>query len=69
MLTSKTNFLFARSQEIDGETLYLKLKEKGVLVRHFNKARISNYLRITIGSLDETVALINAIKEILGEIK
>ena len=61
--------MFTKSDKINGKDLYLKLKEKGVLVRHFDKARISNYLRITIGSLDETVALINAIKEILGEIK
>ena len=66
---SSANFVFTKSDKINGKDLYLKLKEKGVLVRHFDKERISNYLRITIGSLDETVALINAVKEILGEIK
>ena len=66
---SSANFVFTKSDKINGKELYLKLKEKGVLVRHFDKERISNYLRITIGSLDETVALINAVKEILGEIK
>lgn len=66
---SSANFVFCQSDKINGKELYLKLKEKGVLVRHLDKERISNYLRITVGSYDETVALINAIKEILGEIK
>ncbi len=66
---SSANFVFCKSGVIDGKELYLKLKDKGVLVRHFDKERISNYLRITVGSFDETVALINAVKEILGEIK
>lgn len=66
---SSANFVFCKSDVIDGKDLYLKLKDKGVLVRHFDKERISNYLRITVGSFDETVALINAVKEILGEIK
>ncbi|MBO5926741.1 MAG: aminotransferase class I/II-fold pyridoxal phosphate-dependent enzyme, partial [Clostridia bacterium] len=66
---SSANFVFTKSDKINGKDLYLKLKEKGVLVRHFDKERISNYLRITIGSFEETVALINAVKEILGEIK
>ena len=61
---SSANFVFCESDKINGKELYLKLKEKGVLVRHFDKARISNYLRITIGSFEETVALINAVKEI-----
>ncbi len=65
---SKTNFVFCKHDKVDGKTLYLKLKENGILVRRFDLDRISNYLRITVGSIDETLALISAIKKILGEI-
>ena len=43
----------------------LKLKEKGVLVRHFDAPRISNWLRITIGTPDDMTALLRALDEIL----
>ena len=62
---SRANFLFARSDKIGGEELYLKLKERGVLVRHFNDARICEYNRITVGSLEEMQILVYNIKEIL----
>lgn len=64
---SKTNFLFARHPEADGETLYKKLREKGILVRHFGLEAVRDYLRITIGAREECEALIAALKEILGE--
>ena len=66
-LDSKTNFIFAKSDKILGENLYLKLKEKGILVRHFKKQRISDYIRVTVGSASEMQAFITAVKEILGE--
>ncbi|HHU60365.1 MAG: histidinol-phosphate transaminase [Bacillota bacterium] len=50
---SKTNFLFAKHEKMAGEDLYLKLKDQGILVRHFNQERISDYLRITIGTPEE----------------
>ncbi len=65
MTDSKTNFLFVRHEKVDGETLYLRLKEKGILVRHFSQDRIKDYNRITIGSRKEMEALIKAIGEIL----
>ena len=43
---SKSNFIFAKNERISGEDLYLKLKETGILVRHFGKARIKDYIRI-----------------------
>lgn len=64
---SKANFVFAKHDKIDGKTLYLKLKDKGVLVRHFDNQRITDYNRITIGSHEQMQKLIVAIKEILGE--
>ncbi len=66
VLNSKANFVFAKSDKIDGEKLYKELKARGVLVRHFTKARISPYVRITIGTLQQMETLIEKIKEILG---
>ena len=65
VIESKTNFVFAKSDSISGEELYQKLKSKGVLVRHFSKERIKDYVRITIGSEYEMKILISAIKKIL----
>lgn len=64
---SVANFVFAKSLVVKGEELYLSLKEKGVLVRHFNAPRISEYNRITIGSMEEMQILVDKIKEILEE--
>lgn len=66
VLNSKANFVFAKSEKIDGEKLYKELKARGVLVRHFTKARIAPYVRITIGTLQQMETLIEKIKEILG---
>ena len=67
VLPSKANFLFAKCQKFSGLELYLLLKEKGILVRHFEKERIKEFNRITIGSQKEMEAFIDAVKEILGE--
>lgn len=65
---SKANFLFAKSDKIDGKNLYLKLKEKGILVRHFDSDRIREYIRITVGSSKDMQELISATKSILEEL-
>ena len=49
----------------DGEQLYLKLKENGILVRHFSKERIRDYLRITVGTAEQNEKLIEALGRIL----
>ena len=67
MTDSMANFLFARHPEISGEELYLKLKERGILIRHFTIPKISDYNRITIGTKDQMDCLIRTIKEILEE--
>lgn len=65
---SRANFVFAKSEKIGGKDLYLKLKEKGVLVRHFDVDRIRDYIRITIGSHEQMQKFVSAVKEILEEI-
>ena len=64
-LPSKANFLFAKNDKISGKTLYEKLKERGVLVRHFDKERIKEYNRITIGSIEQMQIFIDSVKSIL----
>ena len=65
MTTSQTNFLFARHPAIAGEDLYLELKKKGILIRHFNKERIKDYNRITIGTPEQMETLVATIKQVL----
>ena len=62
---SRANFVFARSERINGGDLYLELKRRGILVRHFNSDRISEYVRITVGTMEQMQTLVYTIKEIL----
>lgn len=67
VIPSKTNFLFARTHKISGESLYLKLKENGILVRHFSGSRISEYNRITVGTREQMRIFIETVDYILEE--
>lgn len=66
---SKSNFIFAKHPEVDGQLIYESLKKKGILVRHFSKPRISEYVRITVGTSEQMTALIFALKKVLEENK
>lgn len=68
MTDSVANFIFAKHSQADGKRLYLMLKEKGVLVRHFDTPRLKDYLRITVGSEEQMQILIDTLKNILEEI-
>ncbi|WP_420194262.1 histidinol-phosphate transaminase [Marinobacter sp. GH_1] len=61
VLPSKANFVFARHPSHEGADIAAKLREQGIIVRHFNKLRISDFLRITIGTSDQNNALIKGL--------
>ena len=65
VLSSKTNFLFARPGFTSGGDYYRGLKERGVLVRHFAQERIKDYVRISIGDACQMDALLAATDEML----
>jgi len=62
---SSTNFLFVRHPAISGEELYRELKNRGILVRHFDAERIRDYNRITIGTREQMEHLADAVETIL----
>ena len=66
VLPSQANFLFARPPMPAGE-LYEKLKARRILVRYWNRPRISDGIRISIGTPAELEALVQAVREILAE--
>ena len=68
VLPSLANFVFAKTDKISGEALYLELKRRGILVRHFGKAEITDYNRITIGTKEQMEAFVASVKTILEEL-
>jgi histidinol-phosphate aminotransferase len=59
---SEANFLFVKHKKIAAEIIFKKLKDAGILVRYFNSPNLKDYLRITIGAIDEVNKLISEIK-------
>lgn len=66
VLESSSNFVFARCDKMSGEDIYLKLKENGILVRHFTGERIKDFNRITIGTKQQMDTLTDVLCKILG---
>ena len=64
---SATNFLFATTDRMPCVEIFEKLRARGILIRHFNAPRISDYLRITIGTPEQMQRFFAALDEILGE--
>ena len=64
---SKSNFLFAKHERISGGNLYAKLKQRGILVRYFDKPRLREYVRITVGTEDQMDTLVLEIQKLLEE--
>ena len=65
VLDSKSNFLFAKKPGVDGGAIYRGLKDRGVLVRHFDKDPIRDYNRITIGTREQMDILLSKLEELL----
>lgn len=65
VIPSKANFLLAGREGVPGETLYLRLKDKGILVRHLSVPRLEGYIRVSIGARSDMEKFITAIKEII----
>jgi histidinol-phosphate aminotransferase len=65
VLPSKANFLFVRHASCSAKNLLQWLREMRILVRHFQKPRIDDYLRISIGTGEECRELVRALREII----
>ena len=64
VLPSRANFIFARHKSQSGEALAKGLRAQGIIVRHFNQPRISDFLRISIGAPEQNNALISGLKSL-----
>jgi len=66
VLPSSANFIFVSHESAAAEDIKAYLETKAIFVRHFKQPRISNYLRITIGTDEQMAALISALKSFLS---
>ena len=65
---SKANFIFAMHPQADGKEIYLRMKKKGVLIRHFDTPRLYQYNRITVGSRQQMEIFLEKLNEVLEEL-
>ena len=65
---SKANFIFAMHPQADGNEIYLRMKKKGVLIRHFDTPRLCQYNRITVGSRAQMEIFLKKLNEVLEEL-
>ena len=66
-LDSKTNFIFAKHKDIAAKDIMDRLRQEKIFVRHFNGERISNYLRISIGTDEEMDSMLNVLEKYIKE--
>ena len=69
MTDSTANFIFVRHPEVHGELLFRKLRERGVIIRHWDKPEISDYNRITIGSREQMDTLLSETAKVIDEVR
>ena len=65
VIPSSANFVLAKHDKISGAEYYKELRERKILVRHFEHERIKDYVRITIGTKEHMDALVNATKQLV----
>ncbi len=65
-LPSTANFILTQHPKHSGAKLYQALRDRGIIVRHFKSPRIEEFLRITIGTDEQSSELVAALKEILS---
>ena len=65
-LPSTANFIFTRHPKHAGAKLYQALRDRGIIVRHFKSPRIEEFLRITIGTDEQSTELVSTLQEILS---
>ncbi|NUF31218.1 histidinol-phosphate transaminase [Acinetobacter oleivorans] len=63
VLPSKANFIFASHSAHDAGKLAQQLREQGIIVRYFNKPRINQFLRITVGTDEQNMRLVQTLKQ------
>lgn len=66
LVPSQANFLLASHETISGKTLYETLRERGILIRYFNKPRVANHVRITIGTDEEMDRFLDEVEGIVS---
>lgn len=64
VLDSKTNFLFAKHESIQGMRIFEALKERHIMIRHFTNPKINDWNRITIGTHEQMQAMLNSLKDL-----
>ncbi|WP_461247848.1 histidinol-phosphate transaminase [Treponema sp. R6D11] len=69
VLPSSANFLFVKHPKASGAELFTELRKRNILVRHFNKDRIADFLRISIGTDADMDKVLEACGEILRNVK
>jgi histidinol-phosphate aminotransferase len=66
VIPSQANFIFISSKQCPGHVLFQRLRGKGILVRYFDKPKIDNFIRVTIGTDEEMDCFLEEIKSIAG---
>ena len=69
VLPSAANFIFFKAPETSGSDLFSALREKGILVRHFNKERIADFLRVSIGTDDDMDMFLECCGKIIRNVR
>ena len=65
VLPSVANFLFARHEKVSGKKIFEALRAKDVIVRRWDKPRIAEWVRVSVGTMEQTAQLLGAVADVL----